>query len=465
MPANLDVARLLVVIGGAFARNGARAYLVGGTVRDELLGRAHSDLDFTTAMVPSRVKSILAETRPRAIFDVGERFGTIGAVYGDENTSLKVEITTFRTEAYQPGSRKPSVAYGESLIDDLARRDLTINAIARDIESNEIVDPFDGRRDLESRLVRAVGNPVERFAEDPLRMLRAVRLAVELGFEIDRSTAEAIRDRASDLQSISRERVIEEMNRILSSKEPGRGVRFLAELGLLAEIVPDLIPLQATGDGPRSKDVFAHTVRVVDKTPPDLVTRWAALLHDIAKPRTRVVIDGEVHFPGHDRIGQSMASDILTGLRLDTDRTARVAQMVGLHMRANMYEESWTDGAVRRLMRDAGDDLDRLLSLSEADVTSERAQKVASARARAQALRERCRQIAVDEEVHALRSPLDGNDLMALFQRGGGPWIAPVKNHLLDLVLDGTLAPDDREGAIASARAFIEASGAPRVER
>jgi len=450
------LAQLLQVLGSEFARHGHRAYLVGGSVRDELIGRPHKDVDLTTDATPDQTRRILAATGPDGLYDVGARFGTIGAVYQLGEERLDVEVTTFRSEAYEPGSRKPAVAFGSSLAEDLARRDFTINAMARDLLTGELVDPFGGRRDLEARRVRAVGRAEERFGEDPLRMLRAVRLAVELGFEIEPATAGAIAAQAEALRSISRERVAEELNRIVASPNPAGGLRLLAELGLLRWSVPELLPLRETAAGRRSKDVFEHTLRVVENTSADPILRWAALLHDVGKPRTVVVEDGEVHFPGHERVGESMARQILTGLRQDGETTERVARLVGMHMRANQYEPEWTDGAVRRLMREAGDDLGRLLDLSAADVTSYRAQKVAAARSRVDALRQRCAQIAAQEDIAHLKSPLDGNELMAMFGRPPGRWIGQIKERLLDMVLDGELAADDRERAAELARAWID---------
>ena len=450
---------LLGLLGRAFVLAGHQVFLVGGSVRDQLLGRPLKDLDLTTDATPDRIRSVLSSTDPDGLYDVGARFGTIGAVYRCEDGPIDVEVTTFRTEAYEPGSRKPSVAYGSSLVEDLSRRDLTINAMARDVRSNEVIDPFDGRRDLARRLIRAVGDPAERFREDPLRMLRAIRLAVELGFALEAGTATAIRERAADLETISRERIADELNRVLLSPEPARGLQLMVDLGPMTYVVPELLPLRGTHEGRRSKDVFAHTLRVVQNAPPDLVTRWAALLHDVGKPKTLVVEGSDVQFPGHERVGESMARQILAGLRLDGATIEQVAGLVGLHMRPNQYELEWTDGAVRRLMRDAGPNLERLLALSQADVTSQRAQKVAAARARVEALRQRCAAIAAQEEVAKLRSPLDGNDLMRLFGRPPGPWIKPVKEYLLDLVLDGELAQDDRERAAELARAFMDAGG------
>jgi poly(A) polymerase len=450
------LAQLLHVLASEFARHGHRVYLVGGSVRDELIGRPHKDVDLTTDATPDQTRRVLSGTRPDGLYDVGARFGTIGAVYQLGDQRLEVEVTTFRSEAYQPGSRKPAVAFGRSLEEDLARRDFTINAIARDLLSGELLDPFGGRRDLEARRVRAVGRPEERFAEDPLRMLRGVRLAVELGFEIEPTTSAAIAAQAGELATISRERVAEELHRVIASPEPARGLRLLADLGLLRWSIPELLPLRETAAGQRSKDVFEHTLRVVGNTQSDPVLRWAALLHDVGKPRTAVVEGGEVHFPGHERVGETMARQILGGLRVDGDTTERVARLVGMHMRANQYEPEWTDGAVRRLMREAGDELSRLFELSAADVTSYRAQKVAAARARVDALRQRCADLAAREDIARLKSPLDGHELMAMFGRPPGPWIGRLKDRLLDMVLDGELGSDDRERAAELARAWLE---------
>jgi poly(A) polymerase len=438
-------------VGHAFADNGKRIYLVGGTVRDELLGRPTRDVDLTTDARPPEIKRLVGLARPEAVFDVGEKFGTIGAIIA----GIKVEITTFRSEKYAPRSRKPEVDFGISLEGDLARRDFTINAIARDALTGKIADPFDGLADLDQRLVRAVGNPDERFTEDPLRLLRAVRLTTELGFDIEPRTEHAIKRDAPALHDISKERVFEELNRILESTTPGRGFRLVTDLGLAKEVLPELVELRATSQGRRMKDVFAHTLAVLDRTPADLVLRWSALLHDIGKPRTFVQDESGVHFPGHEVAGERIARSILNRLRMDQNSIVRVTRLVGLHMRANQYEDSWTDGAVRRLIRESDEDLERLLTLSMADVTSYRQAKVLAAADRVARLRERCGRLEEEENVKAMHSPLDGNDLMQLFGRGPGPWIRPIKDHLLDLVIEGQLAMDDRDAATEIARRLM----------
>jgi poly(A) polymerase len=438
-------------LGCAFADAGHDLYLVGGSARDALLGRVTHDLDLTTDARPDEIKRLIETVGPDSIYTVGERFGTIGSVFGDRN----VEITTYRSEAYSPHSRKPEVAFGTTLAGDLSRRDFTINALARPALGGEIVDLFGGLADLRRRLVRAVGKPDERFSEDPLRLLRAVRFCAQLGFSLADETRDAIQRRASMLRIVSRERVLDELNRLLLAPHPARGLRLLADLGLADEVLPELVALRQTSQGRRMKDVFEHTLAVVENTRPDLALRWSALLHDVGKPRTLVLDGPEVHFPGHELVGETLARDILGRLRMDHRTIERVSRLVGLHMRANQYEDSWTDGAVRRLVRDVGDDLELLLSLSTADVTSYRQAKRQAAADRVARLRERVRRLEEEESIQSIKSPLDGVELMAMFGRGPGPWIRDVKDYLLDLVLEGKLGPDDKETAAELARKLL----------
>jgi poly(A) polymerase len=442
-------------LGQLFKQRGQQIYLVGGSVRDQILGRPTHDLDFATDAPPERTRAILELTHPSALYSIGEKFGTIAATFGDMN----VEITTFRGETYQPGSRKPEVRYGLKLEEDLARRDFTINALARNLVSDGIVDRFGGMDDLRAGLIRAVGVPGERFAEDPLRLLRAVRFAAQLGFSIERSTADAITVGATGLRGVSRERILEELNRLLLAPYASRGLRLAADLGLLAVILPEVLDLRRTSQGTRSKDVFEHTLRVIDRTRPDPVLRWAALLHDIGKPRTFVQTDHEIHFPAHEIVGERLSAEILARLRADAALAKRVSRLAGLHMRANQYEDDWTDGAVRRLMRETGQDLVLLLELSTADVTSYRAAKVEAALDRVRRLRERVRRLEEEASLEEIKSPLDGDELMEIFGRGPGPWIKAVKSYLLDLVIDGQLAPSDKSRAEELARDFVGTHG------
>ena len=442
-----------------FREYGEDLYLVGGYVRDAILGRPTKDVDLATSAHPPDVKRYIAQTSPTAVYAVGEKFGTVGAIYARADEEVRVEITTFRSEKYTPRSRLPEVSFGTGLEGDLARRDFTINALARTISDGRLIDRFGGVDDLRRRVIRAVGNPDERFAEDPLRLLRAVRFAAELGFDVEPATRAGIARNAAGLSDISRERVIEELNRVLLSPAPAAGLALLVDLGLAAHVLPELLALRTTSQGHRTKDVLAHTLKVVERSPRDLVSRWSALLHDIAKPRTVAVEAGVVTFHGHDALGERMTRDILSRLRMDLHSAERVASLVGLHMRANEYDDDWTDGAVRRLMRDAGEDLPLLLALSLADVTSQRQPKVQAAAEKVRRLAARANAIAEAENIQAIKSPLDGNDLMVIAGRGPGKWIAPIKDRLLAMVLDGTLKQEDREAAEAIARSMLAEAG------
>ena len=455
-PADNGLDPVLARLAASFAAAGYQLYLVGGAVRDRLLGRPSPDLDLTTDAVPAAVRRLARDVQPDAVHGIGEKFGTIGLVFAGRN----IEITTFRGEQYERGSRKPQVQYGVSLAEDLARRDFTINAMARDLRAGEIVDPYGGRTDLHAGLIRAVGVPHERFAEDPLRLLRAVRLAAQLGFGLHRETLEAIRTQAQLLKTISRERVADELNKILVSPRPAFGIRLAVTLGLMQYIIPEVLKLSGVSQRPmHHKDVFEHTLGVLKNTPCDLLLRWAALLHDIAKPQTKSVRDGQVHFFGHDEVGARMARRILGGLRFDQSFIRRVTKLVRMHLRVNSYSSTWTDGAVRRLVREAGEELAPLVALSRADVTSYREERVRDAAQRADEFERRCAELQAAEDIARMSSPLDGHDLMTLFGRGPGRWIQEIKDYLLALVLDGELAQDDRARAIALAVAFAEELG------
>ncbi len=449
---------MIYTLAEAFHAQHKQLYIVGGTVRDVLLHREDSnDEDLATDATPDEIKRIVAPTRPQAVVLVGERFGTVRLHYPHNI----VEITTFRSEQYNPDSRKPEVCFGTVLEDDLLRRDFTINAMACHPLTGEIIDPFGGRQDLEAHLLRAVGNePDKRFDEDPLRLLRGVRFAAQLDFTIEPATRRSIVRQAVKLQKISRERIRDEMNKLLVSANPAKGLDLLVELGLMEWIVPEVVALRGVSQQAlkviHTKDVYAHVLRVVERSSPRLICRWSALLHDIAKPRTRTVEEGKVHFFGHEDVGAYMARDILKRLHFDRDFIESVSKIVRLHMRANAYTSDWTDGAVRRLMLESGDDLTDLLDLSRADITSYRADKVTRAAARVTELTERCQRLQEEAERVPLKSPLDGNELMTIFGRGPGPWLRPIKDHLLSLVIDGALAADDKDEAIKIAREMLE---------
>ncbi len=458
---------IIIMLAEAFRAQQKQLYMVGGTVRDVLLHRGQSsDADLATDARPDEIKRLVAPTRPSAVILVGERFGTVRLHYSESI----VEITTFRSERYNPESRKPEVCFGDSLEEDLARRDFTINALARDPLNGHIIDLFHGRQDLEDHILRAVGEePDKRFDEDPLRLLRAVRFAAQLDFMIEPETRQAIIRQASKLQKISRERIRDEMNKLLLSSHPARGLDLLVDLGLMELIVPEVLELRGVSQRPGAKavptkDIYAHVLRVVDQSSPRLVARWGALLHDIAKPRTKTVEDNKVHFFGHEDVGAHMAYDILKRLHFDRDFIQSVSSIVHMHMRANAYASDWTDGAVRRLVIDSGDNLPDLLDLSRADITSYRTDKINRAAARVSELAIRCQQLQAEAERVPLKSPLDGNELMEMFGRGPGPWLRPIKEHLLGLVIDGVLSPDDKEAAASIAHEMLNKQEETKID-
>jgi poly(A) polymerase len=437
---------------------GYRLYLVGGSVRDQLMGREIHDLDLTTDAPVPVIRSILEASQPDAVFALGEKFGTVSAIVNDTT----IEITTFRAQdevAEADGGRWTAdgrLDTVKALHTDLAHRDFTVNAIARDLHTGELHDPFNGQLDIEHKLIQAVGDAEARFREDPLRLLRAVRLAAGLQFFIERDTKEAIKRMAHLLKGVAWERIGDELDKLLLAPVPSEGVDGLDSLGLLPYAIPELTQMHEMERGPHHyKEVYPHTLKVLDKTPPDLVLRWAALLHDVAKPATYGVTDGEVHFFGHERVGAKMARGILNRLRRPTEVAEPVVQLVAEHLRIGVYDESWTDGAVRRFIRETAPITERLFVLSRADITSQRPQRVAAALARVDALYQRCEEIKAQEDVEKLHSPLDGHELMLMFGGKPGRWIGEIKDYLLGLVLDGTLSQDDKVEGERLARQYV----------
>ena len=434
-------------LGGVFAHSGYSLYLVGGALRDELLGSGHDDLDFATDARPEETAQILEALPGISLYRIGERFGTIG-VAREGRTS---EITTFRSaETYAPGSRKPEVQFGHTIEEDLSRRDFTINAMARGIsahgEEGELVDPYGGVDDLQRKVVKAVGQAEDRFREDPLRILRGIRFAASLGFRIEESTWAAMVLCAALLPQLARERVADEFNRIILGRTPSIGFGFLRDSGSLTFTVPQLLDLNKIPDqGPYHRySLWEHTFRVVDGVPPDLTTRWAALLHDIAKPETMTRdADGRIRFFGHDDIGAEKAAAILNSLAASNELTGAVRLLVQTHMQLHQYTPEWSDGAVRRLCWKLGNNFDRAIELAQADARGHGENPWS--RSGAAELRQRA--MALTESLPEATSPLDGQELMDHYGRPPGPWIATVKDALTDLVTEGRLGPEDKDGA------------------
>lgn len=445
-----------------FKSDGQELYLVGGVVRDLLLDRGGADLDFATSATPEETKEISRHAGASGMYDVGQAFGTIGLVFdGGGEDEVTVEITTYRSEVYPTRDRRPEVTHGVTLEEDLSRRDFTINATALDALTGDLIDPFGGVSDLHDRVIRAVGDPHNRFDEDPLRILRAARFAAQLGFEIESNTMAAMREQGAQLKRVSVERITAELNRLLTSAYPDRGLRVLDEAMLYGVILPELLPMvtdDREGGTARHKDIWEHTIQVVSKTPPRLAVRWAALLHDAAKPWTRSIDErGEVHFFGHELAGAALARRLLGRLKEEKALQKRVSTLVAMHLRPSSYDPEWTDSAVRRLALEAGDAFEDLLDLGAADVTSARAHRRAAAERRVQALREHYERLEAERALEKLQSPLDGHDLMAMFDRKPGRWIGEIKDRLRELVIDGELDPDDKDTAADLARQWAEA--------
>ncbi|HZS93574.1 MAG TPA: HD domain-containing protein [Chloroflexota bacterium] len=429
-----------------FRRAGHELYLIGGSVRDLLLGRSTAgiDLDFATSATPDQTDRIVSSLGLGKSYRVGERYGTIGLVHANAT----IEITTFRKEVYPDETRKPRVSFGTSLLDDLERRDFTINAIALDPLSNELIDPLGGLRDMELGLIRAVGTPSDRFREDPLRLLRAIRFATALEFEIESQTWTAMSEEVAGLRRISRERIRDEYTRMLEGSLPSRALTLLRDSRAMAESVPELLVLTEMKDhGPRHPlSLWDHTMRVVDAVPPILAVRWAAVLHDIAKPTTRTTEpSGRPRFFHHEDVGAEIARTILEGLRYSNSLVDAVTLLVETHMQLHSYSDEWSDGAVRRLMLRLGPQFQEAIALARADGAGHSLTGRSENAPRYDRLEERVRDLGRTEVAPA--SPLSGDDLMQRYARPPGPWIRRMKDALRDAVIDGTLDPEDRDAA------------------
>jgi poly(A) polymerase len=502
----VEVPEALSRLGEAFREAGHELYMVGGVVRRALLRRPDTearsqkvdpqDADAATDAHPARIKSLL---RPHAenLWTVGERFGTIAARVGE----YEVQITTYRTDQYTRGSRHPEVRFGESLEEDLARRDFTINAVAADALTGGIVDPFEGRKDLESGVIRAVGDPLDRMRDDPLRMLRAVRFETTLSepekpFAITPDLEAAIRDNAHWLESISAERKREEFEKILLSGNVSSGLRALVRLGLMPYVVPEFMEtLDVEQEAEfHHKDVFEHTLIVVSSVEADPILRKAAFFHDIGKPRTLVyehrctycgaksvrksaeegecevcggrTIPKRIHFYGHENVGAAIARRAMRRLAYPKDDIDAVAHLVANHMRPYGYAASrdpWSDAAVRRFIRDTylarGDrelaNVDMLLRLARADITGSAPRRRRIAEESWRSLRGRVDEMRAEDAVEKLESPLDGDDLMEQFGLGPGRWIKGLKDYLQNEVVEGRLGKDDKDKARALAEEYM----------
>jgi poly(A) polymerase len=451
----LAAARPVAELGDAFAAAGYELALVGGPVRDALLGRETNDLDFTTDARPDDILRIVTPISS-ARWDIGRDFGTIGArVRGEQ-----VEITTYRADSYDGTTRKPTVEFGDTIEGDLRRRDFTVNSMALRVPSRQLVDPTGGVEDLVAGLLRTPADPRVSFGDDPLRMLRAARFSSQLGFAVDSDAVDAITALRDTLRIVSAERVQAELVRLLQTDDPVRGIRLLVETGLIDEFLPEVSALRLEVDEHHHhKDVYEHSLTVLRQAidleharhpdaAPDVPLRIAALLHDIGKPATRrLEPGGAVTFHHHDVKGARLARKRLQALRFDAATTDSVATLIELHLRFFGYSEgAWTDSAVRRYVRDAGDELERLHILTRADVTTRNRRKAAKLASAYDDIERRIAELAEQEQLDAMRPELDGNRIQEVLGIPPGREVGEAYRFLLDLRLDeGVLGADEAE--------------------
>lgn len=461
-------------LGALFSDAGHQLYLVGGSVRDALLGQLGNDLDFTTSARPDESQRLLRRFTP-TVWDIGSDYGTISAQATRDGRDWLIEVTTFRADTYRDDSRKPEVVFGETVHDDLLRRDFSVNAMALDVSGGSpdrwrFVDPHHGLADLADRLLRPPSAPEISFSDDPLRMMRAARFASQLNFAVDPTTVAAMKQMAGRISIISAERVRDELSKLLLTDAPRPGLDLLVGSGIAAIVLPELPAMQLERDEHmRHKDVYEHTLTVVEQAielerardlvdgrpnpdhQPDLILRLAALLHDIGKPATRAMDAGKVTFHHHDVVGAKMARKRLTALRYPKDVIKPVADLIALHLRFHGYAEGssggassgWTDAAVRRYVRDAGDQLERLHILTRSDCTTRNVRKADRLRRAYDELEYRIDELAAAEELDAMRPDLDGEQIMALLQIKPGRDVGRAYRFLLERrMAEGPLGTD-----------------------
>jgi poly(A) polymerase len=452
-----------------FAAAGFRLYLVGGSVRDAILGRLGNDLDFATDARPEQIKKLVTGWA-EAVWDTGIAFGTIGA----RRHGTELEITTFRADTYDRKSRKPEVHFGDSITDDLVRRDFTVNAMAVDLSTKTFIDPHDGLSALAKRRLDTPATPQESFADDPLRMMRAVRFVSQLGFTVEPRVLAAIGDMRGELTRITAERLQAELSKLLCGAFPRRGIELMVDTGLAEQVLPEVPAMRLEIDEHHQhKDVYQHSLVVLDQAialedddaSPDLVLRLAALLHDIGKPATRRFVQGGgVSFHHHEVVGAKMVRKRLRALRFSKETIEEVAQLVYLHLRFHGYGRGeWTDSAVRRYVTDAGPLLSRLHKLVRADCTTRNRRKAAALQRTYDGLEERIARIAAEEDLARVRPDLDGNEIMKLLGLPPGPLVGQAWRFLKDLRLDR--GPLEHDEAVAELRRWAAEQDITPVEQ
>jgi poly(A) polymerase len=449
----LDPASPVQQLAHRLVEAGHECYLVGGSVRDALLDRAPQDVDVTTSARPEEVERIV---RPWAdnVWLQGQRFGTVGC----EKDGTRIEITTLRAEVYRPESRKPEVAYADDLETDLSRRDFTVNALAISLPEPELIDPFGGAADLAAHSLRTPLAPEVSFVDDPLRMLRAARFIA--GFQLTPvpELVDAVRELRHRLEIVSAERIRDELSKLLVLDDPTAGLWFLVETGLSDEFLPELSAMRLEQDPIHThKDVLAHTIAVVRNTDPRLIVRLAALFHDVGKPKTRSFASGGVSFHHHEVVGARMTEERLRALRYPNDVVDAVVKLVYLHLRIHTYAMGWTDKAVRRYVRDAGDQLEDLNHLQRCDCTTRNKDRARGLARRMDELEARIAELREQEELDAIRPPLNGRQVMEFLGVPPGRVVGEALDLLLEARLD--VGPIDEPDAYARLDAWARARG------
>ncbi|NOJ59261.1 CCA tRNA nucleotidyltransferase [Arthrobacter sp. 260] len=446
-------------LGQLFAGAGYELSLVGGPVRDLFLGRTSPDLDFTSNATPDQTLDVIRRWAD-SYWEIGRDFGTIGLRKG----GYLIEVTTYRAEAYDPASRKPVVAFGDTLEDDLLRRDFTINAMALRLPSLELVDPYGGVRDLRAGVLRTPGAPSLSFSDDPLRMMRAARFASQLGISVSSEVSEAMTSMAGRITIISAERVRDELTKLILGDAPQRGIDLMVETGLADFVLPEVSALRLEIDEHhRHKDVYQHSLTVLEQAcrletgadgpvpGPDFVLRFAALMHDVGKPATRKFEpSGAVSFRHHDMVGSKLTAKRMKTLRFDNDSIKAVSRLVELHMRFYGYGEAgWSDSAVRRYVNDAGNLLERLHRLTRSDVTTRNQRKAERLAFAYDDLEARIAALAEQEELESIRPDLDGAQIMELLGIKPGPVVGRAYRFLLEERMEhGPQSPHEAEAKL-----------------